>query len=384
CREQGIAAYVGIKFPPTSDWLNSVEDYFQSGLAHQIYDCSLGKAIAKDSSFSTNPPSGWNKVILESSGQLQHEYFLVLLAPELSVALIGQEVGPTSSVSLSLTPRLKLNYSLLTSTIEQIVRFLKQRVTITDRTPEELSSDSVLNFPLRDQLSSSLVTQLLHHQIKALVNLPALVQPIPVVPSSLEPWLDDPQFLINVIRELSLPLTNIKTALSLLDSMQHKREQRQRYLDLLQRECDRQTSLIAGLQELGQLNHPIDEKDKIVRLEDCIPGVVSTYQPLAEEKGISLGYNIPAGLPSVLCPTPWLRQMLQHLLHNSLKFTPPQGKVYVRVTLQGDRAEIAVSDTGIGIEMSDLPKLFHYFYRGRNALGAETAGAGFGCAIVQQ
>jgi hypothetical protein len=136
--------------------------------------------------------------------------------------------------------------------------------------------------------------------------------------------------------------------------------------------------MITGLQELIQLNHPIEDKDITVRVEDCIPGVVSTYQPIAEEKGISLGYTVPTGLPLVACPTYWLRQMLQHLLQNSLKFTPDQGKVYVRANFKGQQIEVSVSDTGMGIEMSDLPKLFNSFYRGRNALTHDIAGVGLG------
>jgi signal transduction histidine kinase len=76
--------------------------------------------------------------------------------------------------------------------------------------------------------------------------------------------------------------------------------------------------------------------------------------------------------------------MLQHLLQNSLKFTPAQGKVYVRANLKGQQIEVSVSDTGMGIEMSDLPKLFNSFYRGRNALTHDIAGVGLGLTIVQQ
>lgn len=73
-----------------------------------------------------------------------------------------------------------------------------------------------------------------------------------------------------------------------------------------------------------------------VKLADIVPGVVSTYQPIAQEKGIQLGYSVPVGLPSVSCLETWLRQIVIHLLNNSLKFSSPGGQLRVQVTLQGE------------------------------------------------
>jgi hypothetical protein len=176
----------------------------------------------------------------------------------------------------------------------------------------------------------------------------------------------------------------MKTALKLLDSAQLKPIQRQRYMQLLNTECDRQNSLITGLLELVQLeSDPQPTVMRSVQLVDIVPGVVSTYQPLAQEKGIQLGYTVPVGLPAVSCLESWLRQIVINLLHNSLKFTPTGGQVRVKVTLQGEYVQLAVSDTGIGIATSELSKIFDSFYRGRPTT-AENTGAGLGLTIVQK
>jgi two-component system phosphate regulon sensor histidine kinase PhoR len=169
-----------------------------------------------------------------------------------------------------------------------------------------------------------------------------------------------------------------------LESLQHKREPRQRYLDLLKQECDRQNSLLTGLQELLQIDQsPLTvDAHESVRIEDCVPGVVSIYQPIAEEKGIALGYTIPGDYPAITCSAADLRTILQHLLHNSLKFTPKGGKVYVKAHRQGQTIDLVVSDTGCGIEMPDIPHLFDCFYRGRNVAPA-SQGAGLGLTIAQ-
>lgn len=57
------------------------------------------------------------------------------------------------------------------------------------------------------------------------------------------------------------------------------------------------------MQELLQLNQSLEESDPTVHLEELVPGIVSTYQAIAEEKGITLGYTIPAGFPAVAFPS---------------------------------------------------------------------------------
>ncbi|HHP7244811.1 MAG TPA: sensor histidine kinase, partial [Elainellaceae cyanobacterium] len=191
-------------------------------------------------------------------------------------------------------------------------------------------------------------------------------------------------FLKNIGQELRTPLANMKTALTLLNSPQLKTTQRQRYMDLLSQECDRQSSLITSVLDLTQLED-VDESVPIkpLRIVDVVPAVVSTYQPLAQEKGIALAYTIPPDLPTVSCLSNWLRQVVINLLHNAIKFTPGGGKVWVRARQQGDYVQIEVRDTGIGIATADIPKIFNRFYRVRHSKD-DSSGAGLGLAIVQQ
>ena len=193
------------------------------------------------------------------------------------------------------------------------------------------------------------------------------------------------EFFKTVGQELRTPLTTMKTALSLLGSPNLKMNQRQRYMDLLTQECDRQSALITSVLELVQLENVDDQATlQPIRLMDVIPGVVSTYQPLAQEKGIMLAYTVPEDLPTVSSLSAWLRQIIINLLHNAIKFTPEGGKVWVRAKRQGDYVQIEVRDTGIGIAMPDIPKIFNRFYRIRPTSGEDSGGAGLGLSIVQQ
>lgn len=193
------------------------------------------------------------------------------------------------------------------------------------------------------------------------------------------------ELLRSLVGELQPTLTNMKTALSLLLSPQIKKEQRQRYLELIQRECDRQNSLINGLQELINIDNIGEtELTERVHLEELVPGIVSTYQPLAQEKGIMLGYTIPPDLPPVASTTTWVKQIIVNLLHNSLKFTPSKGRVIVQAALKDKYIAVTISDTGRGIPQSDIPKIFNSFYRGKTTIAEEQTSAGLGLTIVQK
>ncbi len=193
------------------------------------------------------------------------------------------------------------------------------------------------------------------------------------------------EFIKTMGLELRTPLSTMKTALSLLNSTSLKQPQRQRYMDMLSHECDRQSSLITSVLDLVQLESTVEQTPmEPLRLSDILPGVVSTYQPLAQEKGLMLGYVVPEDLPPVACLTPWLKQIVINLLHNSIKFTLKGGQVWVRAKQLGDVIQIEFRDSGIGIAASDLPRIFDRFYRARGNAIEDASGVGLGLSIVQK
>jgi two-component system, OmpR family, phosphate regulon sensor histidine kinase PhoR len=191
---------------------------------------------------------------------------------------------------------------------------------------------------------------------------------------------DEP--IAHLMQELCTPLTNIKTALKLLESPLIKQAQRQRYLGLIRGECDRQNILISGVTRLLAIDRTPDPSEIVpIQLSQIIPGIVSTYQPLAEEKGIRLGYTVPDNLPTIICVETWLRQIAIDLLHNGIKYTPEGGQVFVQASVQGEYVQLEFRDTGIGISPAEISKIFDRFYRVRNL--PNDRGAGLGLTIVQ-
>lgn len=192
------------------------------------------------------------------------------------------------------------------------------------------------------------------------------------------------ELITHLMQELCTPLTNIKTALKLLESSALKQVQRRRYLELIRGECDRQNSLINGANRLLALER-VSEKKRLeaIQISQIIPGLVSTYQPLAEEKGIRLNYTITDSLPKIYCVEMWLRQIAIELLHNGIKYTPAGGDLFVKASMQGEYVQLEFRDTGIGIAPLEIPKVFDRFYRIRNLPDEDNNSAGLGLTIVQ-
>jgi two-component system phosphate regulon sensor histidine kinase PhoR len=415
--EGKISAALWVKLPPTKNWLTELKRYKQQvGVSHKIYLCNGSDEDFQEFTDEVGQTANLKKesqilpIQLVASNQLEREYFLLVLSDWVSGFIVAYQ-PQTNKLSATQvegqTQRLSVVFTFERDLVQRVFETIRDAIAIDDTISDELLECLEIQLPQLSNLDEkSLLNQLLVKQIQrtekilnprkksslpnstASLNVPELVPQLDspaTTPASPNEWLRNKDELFKrVAQELRTPLANMKTALKLLDAAQLKPVQRQRYMQLLNTECDRQNSLISGLLELVQLDsEPQPTIMPSVQLADIVPGVVSTYQPLAQEKGIQLGYTLDAGLPSVSCLESWLRQILINLLHNSLKFTPAGGQVKVQVTVQGEYLQIAFDDTGIGIAVNEIPRIFDCFYRGRSA-SSEDTGAGLGLAIVQE
>ncbi|MDO4526754.1 MAG: PAS domain-containing sensor histidine kinase [Candidatus Saccharibacteria bacterium] len=80
----------------------------------------------------------------------------------------------------------------------------------------------------------------------------------------------------------------------------------------------------------------------------------------------------------------FLREIMDNLLDNAIKYTPSGGSIYVNVLGDGDRVLINVTDTGIGVSATDLQHIFQKFYRADNSDTREIGGTGLGLYLVKQ
>jgi signal transduction histidine kinase len=411
-----ILVTIWVKLPLVDEWLTEIKRYQKQVEGSQkIYLCLNEEAAVKKNQPEANQIVYWQEEIecfpirLGANSQVGGEYFLLIISDVLNTLIVARQTLQTSlSLEMEGNPfhPLSVVVTFEQHVIQQAFERIKEQIIIEDSISNQLQElwENPQHIPKTTSNEKTILAQLLVKQIQNIEDINFSNSSLIQSSESVEPrqlkqrfnasktalsspnvWLQNKEELLKrIAQELRTPLANMKTALKLLDATQLKSVQRQRYMQLLNTECDRQNCLITGLLELVQLDsEPQPTVIPRVQLVDILPGVVSTYQPLAQEKGIRLGYTIASGLPAISCLETWLRQILINLLNNSLKFTPSGGQVKVQATLQGEYVQLGLNDTGIGIAAHEIPRIFDSFYRGRSTMGEDT-GAGLGLTLVQE
>jgi signal transduction histidine kinase len=382
--EQQLKTTVWVKSPQTINWSGIIQKYLARGNSDRLYLCTTQKEQ------STIPKDAKNNSLIHlkliSNSWLQRESFLVVTSPQFCAVILAQWQKGKLSVGTS-GKRLQQPYLNMVSSFEpEIIAGFLCKIQEAIAPNRNVTAKAITKFemPTMPVGESKLLTNLLLKQIQHSEHLQISNDSLTQL-SKANAVVGLPiNFLDSLARELQSPITRIKTAMGLLESKQIKGEQRQRYLQMVNDECDRQNSLVNGLLDLLQLDRPTEIERINIKLKDFVLGIITTYQQLAKEKQIQLGYSIPDNLPIISCPTSWLRQIIVHLLNNSLQYTPPEGRIFIHAAVQHEYVELTVSDTGIGIEAKDLTRIFDGFYRIKTYDSDQIAGAGLGLTIVRQ
>ncbi|HEA26360.1 MAG TPA: HAMP domain-containing histidine kinase, partial [Ectothiorhodospiraceae bacterium] len=130
----------------------------------------------------------------------------------------------------------------------------------------------------------------------------------------------------------------------------------------------------------------IDAYPEQVSLKEVVEDAVESIRPLADAKGLKLEVSIDDpedSWPEMTTDRKRLMQCLLNYLSNAVKFTE-QGMVTLTVSVNGDRVEISVTDTGIGISEKDLPRLFEAFERLDTHLRIKAGGTGLGLYLTKK
>ncbi len=193
------------------------------------------------------------------------------------------------------------------------------------------------------------------------------------------------EFVANVSHELKTPLTAICGLVeTLLDDGEMDAATQRRFLEKVERQAERLATLVRDLLTLSRVEQdetsiewaPLDLRDPVL---ESLRGLALT----AEEKGITLEQDVPEAAVVVAGDRETLRQAVDNLLDNAVKYTPVGGRVWLRLRVDGQQAVVEVADTGIGIEPRDQARVFERFYRVDKARSRELGGTGLGLSIVK-
>ena len=193
------------------------------------------------------------------------------------------------------------------------------------------------------------------------------------------------EFVANVSHELRTPLTSIMGFTEILSDGAggELNEQQREYLEIVTRSSQRMLRLIDDLLLLSRLQtQSITLEVEPVDLVALINESQLELSAVADSAGVTLKLSTADG-PPVRGDSGRLRQVIDNLVNNALKFTPRGGEVNVEVIREEGAWILEVADTGIGIPQEDLEQLFEKFFRASNADPTRTPGTGLGLSITQ-
>lgn len=190
------------------------------------------------------------------------------------------------------------------------------------------------------------------------------------------------ELLSDVAHELRTPLATIDGyAEAATDGVIEPDE---RIWRAIRTEVARLTRLADDLQKVSRAEErQLDLQLVPVEPKEIVDAAVAAATPSFAEKGVVLASEIASELPQVNVDRDRIGEVLANLLENALRHTPPAGRVTVAASRDPDGLEIAVSDTGEGIEPTHLPRVFERFYRVDRARARTSGGSGIGLAIAR-
>jgi signal transduction histidine kinase len=193
-------------------------------------------------------------------------------------------------------------------------------------------------------------------------------------------------FLADVSHELRTPIAALLTFNELLTERAGDDPQaRAEFLENSRVQLERLDWLAQNLLELSKLDSGLVLLD--LRPDDlraAIESAVEQAGPAARRRDVTLSLRLPEAPIRLRHDPQRIGQVVTNLVGNAIKFTQPGGEVAITAQSTEDGgALIEVTDTGVGIEPAELPRIFDRFYRGSRANEARGSGSGLGLAIVR-
>ncbi len=192
-------------------------------------------------------------------------------------------------------------------------------------------------------------------------------------------------FVANVSHELRTPITSIKGfSETLLDGAMENKETLVAFLQIILKETDRLQSLINDLLELSKIeNEGFSLSIQSFNLVHSLEEVIDILHGKAAEKEITLLLEECPEEVFIEGDIYRLKQVFINIVSNALLYTPNGGKVFIRIEESDEKIQVHISDTGMGIEKEEIPRIFERFYRVNKARDRNSGGTGLGLAIVK-
>lgn len=190
-------------------------------------------------------------------------------------------------------------------------------------------------------------------------------------------------FVSNVSHELRTPLAALRAlAETLNDGALEDPPAARRFLARIEEEVDMLTQMVSELLELSSLESgKLPLSLALVLPHEVLVPSAERLAPQATRANLTLHIDVSDQLPPVAADAGRIQQVMTNLVHNAIKFTPPNGQITVSAVRENGVIAVSVADNGVGIPSEDLPRIFERFYKSDRARAG--AGTGLGLAIAK-
>jgi len=190
-------------------------------------------------------------------------------------------------------------------------------------------------------------------------------------------------FVSFVTHQLRTPLSGIKWMLELATETTEVAEKAS-YIDDARESADRLIGLVNDLLDASRLESgKLQLSLEPVRIRELTDGVLADVAMLVREKQHVLDVQCESDIPEVLLDRQLIRQVILNLTSNAIKYTPPRGRIEIRMGREGRSLFWSIRDSGIGISPDAQKRLFEKFFRADNAHTVDTEGTGLGLYLVR-
>ncbi len=194
------------------------------------------------------------------------------------------------------------------------------------------------------------------------------------------------EFVSMASHQLRTPITSIKWNAELILSLDNMSTEIKDAVTDIYRENNRMEKLVNALLNLSRIDlGTIKFVTQSINLDQYIDTLLKTLESETTRKNISITKHIQVSQPIVNDPI-YIDIILSNLLSNAVKYTPKEGSVCIKVvdTSENNMLHIEITDTGLGIPLSQQAQIFGRLFRADNAKNSETDGNGLGLYMVKQ
>ncbi len=188
-------------------------------------------------------------------------------------------------------------------------------------------------------------------------------------------------FAYDASHELKTPLTILRGELELALNNSKSVEEYQAVIASCLDEILRLNNLVENILEISRAEHgKVRLMTSRTNITEFVEDIVEDIEIIADSKSISVTNDLAKGIVATL-DRDRMHQALLNILENAVKYTPENGKIFVKLWGENGQFNISVEDTGFGIPEAQIPLIFERFFRADLPNGIHTVGTGLGLSI---